>query len=265
VVPRLTVETIVVERDGAVATVRLNRPQVLNALNLQMLEELAGAFAQLDGDEAVRAVIVTGAGPKAFAAGADIAELGALPSGRAAEAQARRGQALTRVLERMHVPVIAAVNGFALGGGCELAMACDIRIAAANARFGQPEVNLGLLPGYGGTQRATRLLGEGMAMYLCLTGEMIDAQEALRVGLVQRVVPFDDLAGEAKRVADFIASKAPLAVSAAKRAVVAAGSLSLDDGLALEALLFGRAVMTDDFREGSSAFLEKRKPDFKGR
>jgi len=164
----------------------------------------------------------------------------------------------------MHVPVIAAVNGFALGGGCELAMACDIRIAGENARFGQPEVNLGILPGYGGTQRTARLVGEGMAMYLCLTGELIDAAEALRIGLVQRVVPFDELQAEAQRIAGLIASKAPLAVGAAKRAVAAAGSLSLDDGLALEAQLFGRAVMTDDFREGSKAFLEKRKPDFRG-
>ncbi len=257
-------ETIVLERDGPVATVRLNRPNVRNALNLQMLDELSAAFAQLDADDAVRAVILTGAGDKAFAAGADIAELNALPHARAAEAQARKGQALTRALERLHVPVIAAVNGFALGGGCELAMACDIRIAGENARFGQPEVNLGLLPGYGGTQRTTRLLGEGMAMYLCLTGEMIDAHEALRIGLVQRVVAFDELPAEAQRIAGLIASKAPLAVGAAKRAVVDAGSLSLDDGLALEALLFGRAVMTDDFREGSSAFLEKRKADFKG-
>jgi enoyl-CoA hydratase len=258
-------ETIALERTEAVATVRLNRPNVLNALNLQMLDELSGAFAELDADETVRAVILTGTGPKAFAAGADISELNALPSARAAEAQARKGQALTRALERMHVPVIAAVNGFALGGGCELAMACDIRIASENARFGQPEVNLGILPGYGGTQRTARLVGEGMAMYLCLTGEMIDAAEALRAGLVQRVVPFDELQAEARRIAGVIASKAPLAVAAAKRAVAAAGSLSLDDGLALEALLFGRAVMTDDFREGSSAFLEKRKADFKGR
>jgi enoyl-CoA hydratase len=257
-------ETIVVERAGAVATVRLNRPAVLNALNLQMLDELSGAFAELDADEDVRVVILTGTGPKAFAAGADISELNALPNARAAEAQARKGQALTRALERMHVPVIAAVNGFALGGGCELAMACDIRIAGENARFGQPEVNLGILPGYGGTQRTARLVGEGMAMYLCLTGELIDAAEALRIGLVQRVVPFDELQAEAQRIAGLIASKAPLAVGAAKRAVAAAGSLSLDDGLALEAQLFGRAVMTDDFREGSKAFLEKRKPDFRG-
>ncbi len=161
--------------------------------------------------------------------------------------------------------MIAAVNGFALGGGCELAMACDIRIASENAKFGQPEVNLGILPGYGGTQRATRLVGEGMAMYLCLTGEMIDAQEALRTGLVQKVVPLDGLLAEARRIAGLIAAKAPLAVAAAKRAIVDGASAPLGDGLALEALLFGQVVMTDDFREGSQAFLDKRKAEFSGR
>ncbi|HEV2644296.1 MAG TPA: enoyl-CoA hydratase-related protein, partial [Candidatus Elarobacter sp.] len=168
-------QTILLERDGAVATVTLNRPAVLNALNLQMLDELSAAFAHLGGDDALRAVVLTGAGAKAFAAGADIGELNALAGAHAGEAQARKGQALTRALERLRVPVIAAVNGFALGGGCELALACDIRIASENAKFGQPEVNLGILPGYGGTQRTTRLLGEGAAMYLCLTGEMVDA------------------------------------------------------------------------------------------
>jgi enoyl-CoA hydratase len=160
--------------------------------------------------------------------------------------------------------VIAAVNGFALGGGCELAMACDIRIASENAKFGQPEVNLGILPGYGGTQRTARLLGEGMAMYVCLTGEMIDAQEALRCGLVQRVVPAAELSAEAQRIAELIAAKAPVAVAATKRAVVDGASLSLSDGLALEALLFGQAVSTADFQEGTRAFLDKRKPAFTG-
>jgi enoyl-CoA hydratase len=258
-------DTILVERDGAIATVTLNRPTVLNALNGSMLDELSDAFAELEDDPELRAVIVTGAGVKAFAAGADIGELNALPNSRAAEAQAIKGQSLTNTIERMRVPVIAAVNGFALGGGCELAMACDIRIASENARFGQPEVNLGILPGYGGTQRTTRLVGEGMAMYLCLTGEMIDAAEALRVGLVQKVVPLDGLLSEAKRIAGLIASKAPLAVAAAKRAIVQGASMTLPDGLALEALLFGHVVMTDDFREGSQAFLDKRKADFKGR
>ncbi|HEX3462847.1 MAG TPA: enoyl-CoA hydratase-related protein [Candidatus Elarobacter sp.] len=258
-------ETITVEREGAVATVTLNRPNVLNALNLRMLDELSQAFAELDGDDAVRAVIVTGAGAKAFAAGADIGELNALPNARAGEAQSRKGQALTRAIERMRVPVIAAINGFALGGGCELAMACDVRVASENAKFGQPEVNLGILPGYGGTQRMTQLIGEGTAMYLCLTGEMIDAAEALRVGLVQKVVPLDGLLAEARRIAEVIAGKAPLAIAATKRAIVDGASLDLDDALALEALLFGQAVTTEDFAEGSRAFLDKRKAQFTGR
>ncbi|MGD1067902.1 MAG: enoyl-CoA hydratase-related protein, partial [Vulcanimicrobiaceae bacterium] len=171
---------------------------------------------------------------------------------------------LTRAFERLRVPVIAAVNGFALGGGCELAMACDIRIASENAKFGQPEVNLGILPGYGGTQRTARLLGEGMAMYLCLSGEMIDAQTALRVGLVQKVVPAAELIGEATRLANVIAGKAPLAVAAAKRAIVDGGDLGLDAALALEAFLFGQMVTTADFREGSRAFLDKRPATFTG-
>jgi enoyl-CoA hydratase len=258
-------QSILVERSHAVATVTLNRPNVLNALNLQMLDELLTTFAQLGADDALRAVILTGAGAKAFAAGADIGELNALPNARAGEAQARRGQALTRALERLRVPVIAAVNGFALGGGCELAMACDIRIASENAKFGQPEVNLGILPGYGGTQRTTRLLGEGMAMYMCLTGEMVDAQTALHIGLVQKVVPLDGLLAEAQRIAALIAAKAPLAVAATKRAVNEGASLPLDDALALEALLFGQCVTTADFKEGSRAFLDKRTADFEGR
>ncbi|MBV8369638.1 MAG: enoyl-CoA hydratase/isomerase family protein [Candidatus Eremiobacteraeota bacterium] len=259
-------ETILIDGEGGpVATITLNRPASLNALNVRMLDELSDAFARLGRDENVRALILTGAGTKAFAAGADIGELNALPSARAAEAQARTGQALTTLIERLRVPVIAAVNGFALGGGCELAMACDIRVASENAKFGQPEVNLGILPGYGGTQRLTRLVGEGTAMYLCLTGEMIDAQEALRVGLVQKVVPLDSLLGEAQRIAGLIADKAPLAVAAAKRAIVDGASVPLADGLALEALLFGQTVTTDDFREGSRAFLDKRKAEFSGR
>jgi enoyl-CoA hydratase len=259
------VQTLIVERNGPVAVVTLNRPDVLNALNLQMLQELSDAVAAFDADDGLRAVILTGAGAKAFAAGADIAELNALGGARAGEEQARRGQALTVAFERLRVPVIAAVNGFALGGGCELAMACDIRIAASSARFGQPEVNLGILPGYGGTQRMTRLIGEGWAMYLCLTGEMIDAQEALRIGLVQKVTAPEGLLDEAQRIAAAIAAKGPLAVAAAKRAIVDGAALSLADGLALEALRFGAAVATEDFREGSQAFLEKRKPNFSGR
>ncbi|HEY4440484.1 MAG TPA: enoyl-CoA hydratase-related protein [Candidatus Elarobacter sp.] len=258
-------QTLLLERDGPIATVTLNRPAVLNALNLQLLDELSAVVAELDADDALRAVILTGAGPKAFAAGADISELNALPGARAGEAQARRGQALTVAFERLRVPVIAAVNGFALGGGCELAMACDIRIASENAKFGQPEVNLGILPGYGGTQRLTRLVGEGWATYLCVTGEMIDAATALQIGLVQKVTPADALLAEAKRIAELIAAKAPLAVAHAKRAIIDGAALTLADGLALEALRFGEAIVTEDFREGSSAFLEKRKASFSGR
>ena len=256
---------VLVQRDGAIATLTLNRPEVLNALNAQVLGELSAAFAAFAADGALRAVILTGAGPKAFAAGADIGELNALPDVAAAQAQARKGQDLTRAIERLRVPVIAAVNGFALGGGCELAMACDFRIASENARFGQPEVNLGILPGYGGTQRTLRQLGEGWAMYLCLTGEMIDAQQALHAGLVQKVVAADALMTEARRLAGLIAAKGPLAVAAAKRAIVEGEALPLDEGLALEARLFGELVVTEDFREGSRAFLEKRPAAFNAR
>ncbi|MBD5605519.1 MAG: enoyl-CoA hydratase/isomerase family protein [Candidatus Eremiobacteraeota bacterium] len=258
----MTYETILVERDGAVATVTLNRPKVLNALNIAMVRELGSAFAALEADAAVRAVIVTGSGDKAFGAGADIGELGALPNSIDAIALVHNGQGLTLQLERMRTPVIAAVNGFALGGGCELAMGCDIRIASAKARFGQPEETLGLLPGYGGTQRTARLLGRGMAMYLCLSGELIDANEALRVGLVERVVPHDDLMTEVKKLAATIASRAPLAVAATKRAIDDGAELSVAAALELEALHFGSLVGTNDFREGTKAFLEKRPAAF---
>jgi enoyl-CoA hydratase len=176
----------------------------------------------------------------------------------------RRGQGLTLAIERMRTPVIAAVNGFALGGGCELAMACDIRIASERAKFGQPEVGLGLMPGYGGTQRTARLAGRGMAMYLCLSGEMIDAQEAYRAGLVQKVVPADVLLDETKRIAGQIAAKAPLAVEATKRAIASGISLSIEAGLELEALAFGSLIGTADFAEGTTAFLEKRQARFTG-
>ncbi len=257
-------ETILVERDGPIAIVTLNRPSVLNALNLLMLSELRGAFAALDADAEVRAIVLTGAGAKAFAAGADISELNALPNAVAGAQQARVGQGLTLALERSQKPVIAAVNGFALGGGCELALAADIRIAGANAKFGQPEVNLGLIPGYGGTQRTARLLGRGLASYLCLTGELIGAEEALRAGLVEKVVAPEGLLDEAKRIAHVIAAKAPLAIAAVKRTINDSIGLGLSEGLAIEALAFGTLVDTEDFTEGTKAFLEKRKPSFKG-
>jgi enoyl-CoA hydratase len=257
-------EALTLERDGAIATLTLNRPTVLNALNAELLNELKTAIAEIASDHSIRALIITGAGPKAFAAGADIAQLNAMKTAGEGERMARLGQGVTRALERLHAPVIAAVNGFALGGGCELVMGCDIRIASETAKFGQPEVNLGLIPGFGGTQRTARLLGRGNAMYLCLTGEIIDAAEALRIGLVQKVVPADQLMTEARRIAETIASKAPLAIAATKHAIDEGSGLGLEDGLTVEALRFGALVDSADFGEGTKAFIEKRKAAFTG-
>src|SRR5580658_9065060 len=242
-------ENIMVDKEGPLGIVTLNRPSVLNALNTKLLGELSFALLELERNADIRAIIITGAGEKAFAAGADISELNALGSAGAGADQARMGQSITRQIERLRTPVIMAVNGFALGGGCEIAMSGDIRIASENAKFGQPEVNLGLMPGYGGTQRTTRLVGKGMAMFLCLSGEMIDAHEAHRAGLVEKVVPLAELMTESKRIGNVIAAKAPLAIA---------------DALELEALEFGGLIDTDDFKEGTSAFLEKRKPVWKG-
>jgi enoyl-CoA hydratase len=225
---------------------------------------LATAFGELEADDGVGAIVLTGAGERAFAAGADIGELNALPGAVAGVAKARSGQGLTLQLEGMRTPVIAAVNGFALGGGCELALGCDIRIASEKARFGQPEVNLGLIPGFGGTQRTARLLGRGMALYLCLSGEPIDAAEALRAGLVEKVVAPEALLAEAKRIAGVIAAKAPLAIAAVKRAIDAGIALPLAAGLEIEALQFGSLIDTADFKEGTKAFLEKRPAEFTG-
>jgi enoyl-CoA hydratase len=255
-------ETILVERDDTVAVITLNRAQTLNSLNAQLLRELSHALGALDDDAAIRAIVVTGSGPKAFAAGADIGELNALENAADGADKARVGQAVTLQIERMDTPVIMAVNGFALGGGCELAMAGDIRIASENAKFGQPEVNLGLIPGYGGSQRTTRLVGKGMAMYLCLSGEIIDAPEALRIGLVQKVVPLTELLAEARRIAETIAGKAPLAIAGCKRVINEGAHLAMADALELEAVEFGRLVTTHDFKEGTGAFLEKRKPQW---
>jgi enoyl-CoA hydratase len=260
-----TPEPVAVERDGSVAYVVLNRPQVLNALNAELLDKLSAALKDLESDATVRAIVVTGAGNKAFAAGADIGELNALRSAFQGASKARHGQAITLQIERLKKPVIMAVNGFALGGGCELAMAGDIIIASDNAKFSQPEVNLGLMPGFGGSQRTTRLVGKGMAMYLCLTGETVDAHEALRIGLVQKVVPQAELLDEAKRIALTIAAKAPLAIEGTKRAINAGAHLPMADALELEAVEFGTLVNTADFKEGTSAFLEKRKPGWSGK
>jgi enoyl-CoA hydratase len=261
----MSFEDILVTIDEPIGLVTFNRPNVLNALRTRLLQEVASALDEMANDARVRAIVITGASEKAFAAGADIAELNALSSAGFGAAQARSGQALTRKIERLNKPVIMAVNGFALGGGCEIAMAGDVIVASENAKFGQPEVNLGLIPGYGGTARTTRRVGKGMAMYLCLTGETIDAREALRIGLVQKVVPPAQLLEEARRIATVIASKAPLAISACKRVINNGAHLSIDDALELEALEFGTLVDTEDIKEGTGAFLEKRKPVWKGR
>jgi enoyl-CoA hydratase len=256
-------ESILLERADGVATITLNRPKVLNALNAALLSELSQALRELEDDGDIRAIIITGSGEKAFAAGADIGELNALPNAVEGARKARAGQEITLQIERLSKPVIMAVNGFALGGGCELAMSGDIRIASENAKFGQPEVNLGLIPGYGGSQRTTRLVGKGMAMFLCLSGDIIDANLALQIGLVERVVPQAELMGAALKLAQTIASKAPLAIAACKRAINDGAHLAIEDALELEALAFGTLVNTQDFKEGTSAFLEKRKPDWK--
>jgi enoyl-CoA hydratase len=248
--------------DG-LARVTLNRPDKLNALNETVIAELGDAVTRIETDPAVRGVILTGSGQKAFVAGADIAELTA-QTPMEGKGRSLLGQQVFRRLERCGKPVIAAVNGFALGGGCELAMACHIRIAAEHARFGQPEVKLGIGPGYGGTARLPRLVGKGRALELLLTGAMIDAAEAYRIGLVNRVVPADKLMAEAETLLRTILENGPLAIRACLEAVDAGLETSLDQALLLEANHFGLLSATDDMREGTRAFLEKRKPLFKG-
>jgi len=246
-----------------VATVTVDRPDKLNALNYAVLSVLLSAFEKLRDDPTVRAVILTGAGEKAFIAGADIAELASLEPEQA-RANSEKGQELTRLIETLGKPVIAAINGFALGGGCELALACTIRIAAEGARIGTPEVKLGLICGYGGTQRLPRLIGRGRAQELLLTGEPVDAQEAFRIGLVNRVVRKESLLDEARAIAGKFASAGPLAVRYALTAVDTGLDRTLEQGLATEAELFSECFRTRDMREGTSAFLEKRPPKFTG-
>ena len=255
---------LLLNRDGDIAIVTVNRPKVLNALNRETVNELRQAALDLRHDDAGRSVILTGAGEKAFVAGADIAELARLGP-TAGRAYAASGQHVLELLESLGKPVIAAVNGFALGGGCELAMACTLRVAAETARFGQPEVKLGLIPGFGGTQRLARIVGKGRALDLLLTGRTIDAAEALSMGLVNRVVPAGSLMSEARALARTITANAPLAVRYATEAVDRGLGLSLADGAFLEATLFGLSLATDDAREGTAAFLEKRQPSFAGK
>jgi len=250
-------------RDG-VAFVTVNRPDKLNALNDQVVEELGAAADRIAAEAAIRGAILTGAGPKAFVAGADIADL-AKQGPFDGKARALRGQGVLRRLETCGKPVIAAVNGFALGGGCELAMACHLRIASETAKFGQPEVKLGIAPGYGGTQRLPRLVGKGVALQLILTGEMIDAQEAYRIGLVNKVVPPAALLAESEKMLRGILAMGPLAVRLALEAVDHGLELTLEEGLLLEANHFGLLAATADMKEGLTAFLEKRAPRFAGR
>jgi enoyl-CoA hydratase len=255
--------TLLFELGEGIARVTINRPDKLNALNATVIEELGDAVTRIETDAAVRGVILTGAGQKAFVAGADISEL-ANQGPVEGKARALRGQQVFRRLESCGKPVIAAVNGFALGGGCELAMACHIRIAAEHAKFGQPEVKLGIGPGYGGTARLPRLVGRGLALELLLTGGMIDAAEAHRIGLVNRVVPGDRLIGEAEVMLRAILENGPLAIRACLEAVDAGLEMRIDQALLLEANLFGLLSATADMKEGTKAFLEKRKPAFKG-
>ena len=259
-----TLANVVYEKKGAIAYVTVNRPKALNALNTPTWADLRTAFGDARDDGTVRGVILTGVGDKAFIAGADIGEL-AHATALEAEQFSRFGQEVLDLIANLGKPVIAAVNGFALGGGCETAMACTIRIAVDSAKFGQPEVTLGLIPGGGGTQRLPRLVGRGRALQLILSGEMISAQEAYRIGLVNEVVPAADLITRAEAILDKIASNAPVAVRFALEAVNKGLETSQSEGLLLEASYFGLCAATEDKREGTSAFLEKRAPQFHGR
>ncbi len=250
-------------RDG-VLIVTVDRPKVLNALNAQTVNELRQAFEAAREDDAVRCVILTGGGEKAFVAGADIGELSQMTP-ITGKATAEKGQRIFHSIERFPKPVIAAINGFALGGGCELALACHIRIASEKAQLGLPEVTLGIIPGYGGTQRMARLLGKGKALELILTGDRIGAEEAERIGLVNRVVPADQLMPAAEELARRIMTRGPLAVRAAIEAVMSGSEMPFEEGQFLEATLFGLLASTDDMKEGMKAFLEKRPADFKNR
>jgi enoyl-CoA hydratase len=257
-------ENLLIERDGAVAVVTINRPKVLNALNTQTLDELRRAALQLQRDDEVRAIVLTGAGERAFVAGADINEL-AVQTPASGREHALAGQHVFGLIENLGKPTIAAINGFALGGGCELAMSCTLRIAADTAKLGQPEIGLGLLPGYAGTQRLARLVGKGRAMDLILTGRPIDAVEAERIWLVNRVVPAADLLSEAKALGAKLAGQAPVAVRYILSALNHGAEMPFAEACVYEATLFGLVVSTEDMREGTRAFLEKRPPAFKGR
>lgn len=260
----MTFSNILFEKKSAIAYVTVNRPKVLNALNMATMEELRAAFHDIKNDAGLRVVILTGSGEKAFIAGADIGEL-AKNDAVSAKEYTHRGQSVLNLIENLGKPVIACINGFALGGGCEIALACTMRLASENAKLGQPEVKLGIIPGYGGTQRLPRLVGKGVAMQLLLTGEMISAQEAHRIGLVNEVVPAAELIPRAEAIAQKIIANGPLAVQYTMEAVNKGMEMPLAEGLYLEATLFGLASATEDKKEGTTAFLEKRQAQFKGK
>jgi enoyl-CoA hydratase len=257
-------ETITFEITDSVAFVTVNRPDKLNALNAQVVTELGQAADEIAKRDDIAGAIITGAGPKAFVAGADIGELAPLTP-LEAQAVAKKGQIMCRKIETCGKPVVAAVNGFALGGGCELAMSCHVRIASEKAKFGQPEVKLGLIPGYGGTQRLPRLVGKGRALEMIISGRMVGADEALQMGLVSKVVPPEEVMAEAETMLRGILSMGPLAVRMAIEAVDQGYDMTLKDGFKLEANLFGLVAASEDKAEGTNAFLEKREPDFKGK
>jgi len=260
----MTFENVLLEKKNSIAYVTVNRPKVLNALNMATMDELRAAFHNIKNDGSVRVVILTGAGEKAFIAGADINELAAHTAVSGKE-YTHRGQSVLNLIENLGKPVIAAINGFTLGGGCEIAMACTMRLASDNAKIGQPEVKLGIIPGYGGTQRLPRLVGKGIAMQLVLTGEMITAQEAHRIGLVNEITSPADLIPRAEAIAQKIIANAPLAVQYSLEAINKGLEMTLPEALYLEAVLFSVACSSEDKKEGTTAFLEKRPAQFKGK
>lgn len=257
-------EVVKLEKIEKILIIKISRVEALNALNKEVLKSLDEALEKAREDVEIGGIIITGEGEKAFVAGADIKEFSNYTPNQA-KIMSEEGQKLFSKIENFKKPVLAAVNGFALGGGCELAMSCHIRIASKNAKFGQPEVNLGIIPGYGGTQRLPRLIGMGRALELILTGKMIDAEEAYRIGLVNKVVEPQELLEEAKKILNQIIEKAPIALELALKSVISGMEMSKEDGLKLEAANFALSFSTEDMKEGVSAFLEKRKPVFKGK
>lgn len=257
-------QNLLVKVDNNIAVVTVNRPEKLNALNNETIEELDKIFSQLNENKDVYVIILTGSGEKAFVAGADISELNNLDEQKA-KMFSEKGQKVFTKIEKIEKPVIAAVNGYALGGGCEIALACNIRLASDNAVFGQPEVSLGIIPGYGGTQRLTRLINSGRSAEYILTGYMINAEEALRIGLVNKVYPQAELMNKANEMAMKICSKGQFAIRMAMKAINIVDEVSANEGLNYEASVFALCCGTDDFKEGTSAFLEKRKPQFKNK